>query len=124
MAAARTFSTRSGRSRSISSDTVPLGLAMKSTAPSSIASSVASAPSSVSAEIITTGRGNSIMIWPRQVSPSMPGIWTSSVTTAGSKDAYEFERLGAVSGQPDVEVALLAEDAFEQFAHQRGSRRR
>ena len=37
-------------------------------------------------EIITTGRGASIMIWLRQVSPSMPGICTSSVTTCGSKD--------------------------------------
>ena len=46
----------------ISKDTVPLGLATKSTAPSSIASNVASAPSAVSDEIITTGLGASTMI--------------------------------------------------------------
>jgi hypothetical protein len=60
-------------------------LAIKSTAPSSIASSVASAPAAVSEEIITTGRGASIMIRLRQVKPSIPGIWTSSVTIWGSK---------------------------------------
>ncbi len=84
-AAARTFSSRIGRSRSIASENVPLGLAMKSTAPSAMASNVASAPSAVSAEIITTGRGASSMIRLRQVNPSMPGISTSSVMTCGSK---------------------------------------
>ena len=37
-------------------------------------------------EIMTTGRGASIMICPRHSKPSMPGIWTSSVTTCGSND--------------------------------------
>ena len=120
LAAPRTFSTSSGRSRSISSETAPLGLATKSTAPSSMASSVASAPSSVSEEIITTGRGASIMIWPRQVSPSMPGIWTSSVTTCGIEGPDELKRFGAVAGQPDVEVAFRPKNSFEQFPHQRG----
>ena len=118
MAAARTFSTSMGRNRSISSETVPLGLATKSTAPSSIASNVASAPSAVSEEIITTGRGASIMIWPRQVRPSMPGIWISSVTTCGSNDRTSSSASIAIAGQTDVEVALIEEDVFEQLAHQ------
>ena len=48
----------------------------------------------------------------------MPGIWTSSVTTWGSNASNQFERLVAVAGQTDVEVALFEKDAFEQLAHQ------
>jgi len=40
-------------------------------------------PSAVIAENITTGQGCSTMIRSRQVSPSMSGMWMSSVTTSG-----------------------------------------
>ena len=59
------------------------GLAMKSTAPISSASSVISAPACVNVEIITTGIGRSVMILRRNDTPSMCGISTSSVTTSG-----------------------------------------
>ena len=34
--------------------------------------------------------------------------------------AHQFERLVAIAGQTDVEVALLEENVFEQLPHQRG----
>ena len=60
-----------------------LGLATKSTAPSSSALSVTSAPRSVSVETITTGIGRRRIRRDRKSSPSMRGISTSSVMTSG-----------------------------------------
>ena len=82
-AAARTFSIRTGASSSIASDTAPVGLATKSTAPSCMASNVSSAPSSVSDDSMMTRDGRSTMMRSRQARPSILGIWTSSVTTSG-----------------------------------------
>src|SRR5450830_1230086 len=59
------------------------GLATKSTAPSSSARSVTSAPFSVSVEIITTGMGRKRISRPRKSMPSMRGISTSRVITSG-----------------------------------------
>ena len=63
--------------------TSTLGLETKSTAPSSSAFSVVSAPRSVSEDTMTTGMGRSRMRLARNVSPSMRGISTSSVSTSG-----------------------------------------
>ncbi|MNZ98079.1 hypothetical protein D3C78_1173510 [compost metagenome] len=60
------------------------GLATKSTAPSSSAFMVTSAPRSVSVEIISTGMGRKRISRPRKSMPSMRGISTSSVITSGS----------------------------------------
>lgn len=60
-----------------------LGLATKSTAPSSSARSVASEPRSVSEEIMTTGVGRRRMSFSRKSRPSIFGISTSSVSTSG-----------------------------------------
>ena len=70
-AAARTFATNSGPNTSMCKETAPSGLVTKSTAPRRSASSVASAPSRVSDETISTGQGCSIMIRSRQARPSM-----------------------------------------------------
>ena len=78
-----TFSRKSFSIRTISSDTFESCLGMKSTAPSSSALRVASAPSVVSELTISTGRGISIMICRNVVSPSIRGISMSSVTTSG-----------------------------------------
>ncbi len=59
------------------------GLATKSTAPSSSAFIVTSAPRSVSVEIITTGIGRKRIRRPRKSMPSIRGISTSSVMTSG-----------------------------------------
>src|SRR3989344_518827 len=59
------------------------GLATKSTAPSSSAFMVTSAPRSVSVEIITTGIGRKRIRRPRKSMPSIRGISTSSVMTSG-----------------------------------------
>ncbi|SUY92046.1 Uncharacterised protein [Comamonas terrigena] len=59
------------------------GLATKSTAPSSSARMVTSAPRSVSVEIISTGMGRRRIRRPRKSIPSMRGISTSSVITSG-----------------------------------------
>ncbi len=63
--------------------TSTLGLETKSTAPSSSALSVVSAPRCVSDETMTTGMGRSRMRLARKVKPSMRGISTSSVSTSG-----------------------------------------
>ncbi|MNT54395.1 hypothetical protein D3C72_1915570 [compost metagenome] len=60
-----------------------LGLATKSTAPSSSASSVSLAPFLVSVETITTGVGRRRISLSRNCSPFMLGISISSVTTSG-----------------------------------------
>ena len=60
-----------------------LGLETKSIAPSSSARSVTSAPFSVSEDTITTGIGCRRMRLARNVTPSMRGISTSSVSTSG-----------------------------------------
>ncbi len=83
-AALRTFSTNCAPSSSTRSETAPLGLGTKSTAPRRSASSVASAPAAVSEDTITTGQGRCTMIRSRQVRPSMSGIWTSRVITSGA----------------------------------------
>ena len=62
------------------------GLATKSTAPSSSARSVVSAPRWVSVETMTTGIGRRRMSRSRKSSPSMRGISTSRVITSGSRD--------------------------------------
>ena len=81
--AARTRSTSAGPNSSIASEIAPSGLAMKSTAPSCIASSVTSAPAAVSDETMTTGQGRSTMIRSRHAKPSRFGMCTSRVTTSG-----------------------------------------
>jgi len=59
------------------------GLVTKSTAPSSIACKVTSAPCSVSDDTITTGIGRRRIRFSRKVRPSIFGISTSSVSTSG-----------------------------------------
>ena len=59
------------------------GFATKSTAPSSNAFIVTSAPRSVSVEIMTTGIGRNRIRRPRKSIPSMRGISTSNVITSG-----------------------------------------
>jgi len=83
--AAATLARISPEMTSISNDTVPPGFSTKSTAPSASASSVACAPRWVMEDTITTGRGQRVMMCDRQVSPSISGILTSSVTTSGLK---------------------------------------
>jgi hypothetical protein len=83
-AAALTFFCSSAAKPSRPDARPPLvGLAMKSMAPITRASSVVSAPLWVSVDTMTTGIGRSAMIFFRNVSPSMCGISTSSVTTSG-----------------------------------------
>jgi hypothetical protein len=60
------------------------GLAIISTAPYSSALSVLCAPSSASVEQITTGIGCWLMIFRRNVKPSMRGISMSNVITSGA----------------------------------------
>ncbi len=83
-AAARTVRTSSGAMSWMPSDTAPSGLGMKSTAPRRRAFSVASAPSAVREETITTGQGRSTMIRSRHSRPSIWGMCTSRVTTSGA----------------------------------------
>ena len=82
-AAARTVETSACLILTMSSEMVPSGLWMKSTAPSSSASNVASAPALVSEETITTGFGRCTMMRERQVRPSISGMLMSSVITSG-----------------------------------------
>ncbi len=49
----------------------------------------------------------------------MPGIWTSSVTTVRVKRPHKLKRLLPVARETNIEIALIAENAFEQFSHQR-----
>src|SRR6185437_12776055 len=81
-----------------------LGLARKSTAPSSSARSVTSAPSVVSDDTITTGIGRSRIRFSRKVRPSMRGISTSSVSTSGSS-CLIFSR--AISGSAAVPTTSM-----------------
>ena len=81
--AARTVETSACLILTMSSEMVPSGLWMKSTAPSSSASNVASAPALVSEETITTGFGRCTMMRERQVRPSISGMLMSSVITSG-----------------------------------------
>ena len=81
----RTFSVISCASRRKPSATPILGLATKSTAPSSSARKVTSAPRSVNVETITTGIGRRRISRERKSMPSMRGISTSSVITSGSR---------------------------------------
>jgi hypothetical protein len=83
LAAMRTLSVMSSASLRRPSATPIFGLATKSTAPSSSARSVTSAPRSVSVETITTGVGRRRISLPRKSMPSMRGISTSSVITSG-----------------------------------------
>ncbi len=85
-----------------------VGLAMKSTAPISSASSVISAPAWVNVEIITTGIGRSAMMRRRNDTPSMWGISTSSVTTSGLS-ALILSR--AMSGSGAVPITLISGSA-------------
>ena len=98
----------------------PSGLATKSTAPSAAPRSVASAPSAVSDETMTTGQGRSTMMRSRQASPSICGMWMSSVTTSGLKTSSSVQRLQPVAGELDLEVRLGRENLAQQLAHQRG----
>jgi hypothetical protein len=83
VAAIRIFSISSSAYSRIPAAIGPSGLRTKSTAPSSSACSVTSAPRSVSEDTITTGIGRSRMRLRKKVSPSMRGISTSSVSTSG-----------------------------------------
>ncbi len=82
-AAASTLATSSSASSMVPSRTSIRGLVTKSTAPSSRARSVVSAPRSVSDETMSTGMGRSRISFSRKVSPSIRGISTSSVSTSG-----------------------------------------
>ena len=84
-AAMRIFSVMSPASERSPSLTPIFGLATKSTAPSSRARIVTSAPRSVSVETITTGIGRRRISLPRKSMPSMRGISMSSVITSGSR---------------------------------------
>ncbi len=83
LAAARTLWRRLSPKLSRPPASEALGLATKSTAPSSIASSVSLAPLVVRVETITTGSGWSRISLSRNCSPFMFGISMSSVTTSG-----------------------------------------
>ena len=84
-AAMRSLAVRSAASARRPSAMPTLGLATKSTAPSSSARKVACAPRSVSVDTITTGIGRRRIRRSRKSSPSMRGISTSSVITSGSR---------------------------------------
>ena len=81
--AAFIFSTISAAYSVIPCATPSFGFAIKSTAPNSNARSVASAPRSVSVEIITTGVGIAFIITSKNRSPSTFGISMSRVITSG-----------------------------------------
>ena len=81
----RTLSVISAASWRRPSATPIFGLATKSTAPSSSALSVTSAPRSVSVDTITTGIGRRRISLDRKSMPSILGISTSSVITSGSR---------------------------------------
>ena len=83
--AMRTFSVMSCASSRRPSAMPIFGLATKSTAPSSSARRVTSAPRSVSVDTITTGIGRRRISLERKSMPSMRGISTSSVITSGSR---------------------------------------
>ena len=83
--AARIFSMNVGAKLSMRSETAPLGFDTKSTAPRRKASRVASAPSSVTVDTITTGVGRCTMIRSRHSRPFICGMLTSSVMTSGRK---------------------------------------
>ena len=82
-AAFSTFSTSSSLILCKSNEIVPLGFAIKSTAPYSIAWSVVSVPFCVVLDNITTATGVSIIICFNASNPFISGISTSSVTTSG-----------------------------------------
>src|SRR5258706_7001319 len=82
-AAARTTSRRLFEASSRNSFIPSLGLVTMAKAPADRACMVVSAPAVVSVEQITTGVGRSLMIFARNVRPSMRGISTSSTTTSG-----------------------------------------
>jgi len=96
-AAALTFAIRSWATSSMPARRSILGLAMKSTAPSSSARNVVSQPASVSELTITTGMGCPRISFSRNVSPSILGISTSRVSTSGFK-ALIFSRAMYGSG--------------------------
>jgi len=83
VAAMRIFSTISLDSWVRPLATPTRGLETKSTAPSSSARMVTSAPRSVSVEIISTGMGRRRMMRPRKSMPSILGISMSRVITSG-----------------------------------------
>ena len=83
LAAMRIFSTISVASCCKPLATPMRGLATKSTAPSSSARMVTSAPRSVNVEIISTGIGRRRIKRPKKSIPSMRGISTSRVMTSG-----------------------------------------
>src|SRR3990172_7658367 len=82
-----------------------LGLAMKSTAPSSSARNVTSDPLSVSVETITTGIGRSRISFSRKSSPSILGISTSRVSTSGFNSRIIWR---ATSGSGAAPIASMS----------------
>ena len=119
-AAARTFSTRIGRKRSISNDTVPLGLATKSIAPSSIASK--------RGHRARLGQRRDHHHRPRRLDHDLAetrqpvharhlDVESHDLRVEGT---HQLERLHPVAGEPDVEVALGLENILQHFPHQRG----
>ena len=102
------------------SEIAPSGFAMKSTAPSSRASSVASAPSTVRADTITTGQGRS----------SDDAVQTGETVhlrhvdierdDVGGVAVQLSQRLDPVAGGAYLEIRLVAENLAEQLPHQRG----
>ena len=81
-----------------------LGLAMISTAPYSSAFSVLAAPVSARLEQMITGIGCWLMIFCRNVSPSMRGISISSVITSGTCSCI---RSAATKGSPAVPMTSI-----------------
>ena len=59
------------------------------------------------------------MMRSRQASPSICGMWMSSVTTSGLKASSSVQRLQAVARELDLEVGFRREDLAQQLAHQR-----
>ena len=69
---------------------------------------------------MTTGQGCSTMMRSRQASPSICGIWMSSVTTSGLEAIEQRQRLQPVAGELAPRNRLRAENLAQQLAHQRG----
>ena len=60
------------------------------------------------------------MIWPRQVKPVHAGHLDVERHDLWIERPHQLKSLGAVACHPDVEIAFLAENSFEQLPHQRG----
>jgi hypothetical protein len=99
-----------------SSGVALVGLGKQSTAPSSSAFSVTSAPFCVRVDSMTIGIGFVVMISSRKSMPFMPGISMSSVTTSGFMSSIISRASSAFAAAPMTTRSLDRSNALENSA--------